>query len=441
VQNVTSPPFRIFLNYRREDTEDAAGRLYDLLAEEFQEDNVFMDVDKIPEGVPFADYISEAVARADVFVAVIGRGWLEARDKNGRLRLDDESDFVRLEIEAALDRGITVIPAFVQSAKPPTASDLPKSLERLAGIQGRTLSADRWAYDSGRLVERLKEIQSERTPPPTTPLTTADDDAADAADVFDTADDGRPSRWQRLLNRFSRRWILILGGVGVVAALAIALWVFWPNLEPDDQTTTPDGQTATLPFEDDFSSDEYDWPNVAEGQVGGRYTNDAYQILAQKAPNQLGVVASPTNAPTAENVRIDVEAEATDGSAVTLGYGYGYGIVCMASDDLDDFYRFTVWPNGLSIHKVVDGDPDLLRDIRLATPAGVKMLQARCVTAPGGGAVDLDFVVNEEASIHYSDDEEPIETGAVGLHAVLGGKIEFGGTVDVRFEDFAASEG
>ena len=162
VQGVTSPPFRIFLSYRREDSQDAAGRLYDQLAVEFGEDSVFIDVDAIPAGVDFVDHINEAVALADVFVALIGGRWLETKDESGRRRLDDESDFVRLELEAALARGIPVIPAFVQSARPLTAADLPESLAKLARIQGQALSHERWRYDSGRLIARLKEIESEK---------------------------------------------------------------------------------------------------------------------------------------------------------------------------------------------------------------------------------------------------------------------------------------
>jgi hypothetical protein len=60
------------------------------------------DVDTIQLGDDFVEKITEAVGACEVLLAVIGSRWLTVTDKNGRRRLDDPADFVRLEIEAAL---------------------------------------------------------------------------------------------------------------------------------------------------------------------------------------------------------------------------------------------------------------------------------------------------------------------------------------------------
>ena len=60
-----------------------------------------MDVDSIPPGVDFRQYLNEAVSRCDALIASIGERWLEIR-LHGLRRLDDPRDFVRIEIEAAL---------------------------------------------------------------------------------------------------------------------------------------------------------------------------------------------------------------------------------------------------------------------------------------------------------------------------------------------------
>jgi hypothetical protein len=70
----------IFISYRRQDTSDVAGRLYDRLTDRFGEDQVFMDVDTIELGVDFAEVITRAVGTCQVLLAVIGLQWLTATE-------------------------------------------------------------------------------------------------------------------------------------------------------------------------------------------------------------------------------------------------------------------------------------------------------------------------------------------------------------------------
>src|SRR5580693_7945944 len=98
----------IFVSYRRQESSHLAGRLSDRLADRFGEGKVFIDVDTIEPGVDFAEEINRAVAACKVLVAVIGPSWLTMADEQGRRRLDDPDDIVRLEIEAALARDVRV---------------------------------------------------------------------------------------------------------------------------------------------------------------------------------------------------------------------------------------------------------------------------------------------------------------------------------------------
>jgi hypothetical protein len=107
---------RIFISYRREDSSGWAGRLYDRLSQRFGGDNVFMDIDTIDPGLDFVEVIQQAVGSCDVLVALIGRHWLTSTDEQGQRRLENPEDFVRLEITAALERNIRVIPALLQGA-------------------------------------------------------------------------------------------------------------------------------------------------------------------------------------------------------------------------------------------------------------------------------------------------------------------------------------
>lgn len=119
---------RIFINYRRGDEPGFAGRLFDRLEQTFASDQLFMDVDNIPAGLDFVRVLEDEVGKCEVLLAVIGRGWLDARDDTGQRRLDSANDFVRIEIESALKLGKRVIPVLAGDAQMPRADDLPESL-------------------------------------------------------------------------------------------------------------------------------------------------------------------------------------------------------------------------------------------------------------------------------------------------------------------------
>src|SRR5206468_10855790 len=124
------PPHQamIAISYRREDSTPVAGRLHDRLRAEFGDENVFMDFDSIPYGVDFREHIKSTLERADVVVAVVGPGWLGGQTDASR-RIDDPSDFVRLEIAGALRRGIPVIPILVDNTPMPKANALPSDMQ------------------------------------------------------------------------------------------------------------------------------------------------------------------------------------------------------------------------------------------------------------------------------------------------------------------------
>ena len=106
----------IFISYRRGDTRGTAGRLYDDLTDRFGSDRVFRDLDAIEPGADYSERIEDFIRSCDVLVAVIGHEWLDARDNEGRRRLEDPEDFVRREIVTALEAQKMVIPVLVEDA-------------------------------------------------------------------------------------------------------------------------------------------------------------------------------------------------------------------------------------------------------------------------------------------------------------------------------------
>jgi hypothetical protein len=165
-----APTGRIFVSYRREETAYPAGWLFDRLSEYFGEGQIFKDVDSIELGDDWIEEINTAVGSCDVLLALIGDQWLTITDEDGRRRLDDPQDFVRLEIEAALERKVRVIPILIDGAAMPRAEELPPSLAKLVRHQALDLSPSRFEFDTSRLIRVLEATVGEvQARPPAKP--------------------------------------------------------------------------------------------------------------------------------------------------------------------------------------------------------------------------------------------------------------------------------
>jgi predicted Zn finger-like uncharacterized protein len=150
---------RIFISYRRGDDPYATHHLRDRLAAHFGADSVFMDVDSIPFGVDFVEHLAGEVQKCNCFVAMIGDRWLDMRSDDGDRRLDDERDFVRIEIESALARRIPVIPVLVGQARMPREKDLPDVLKKLARMNAAEIRAGRdMEGQIARLIHAIEKI-------------------------------------------------------------------------------------------------------------------------------------------------------------------------------------------------------------------------------------------------------------------------------------------
>lgn len=158
----SSTPFSgIFVSYRRDDSSGHAGRLFDNLVSHFGRERIFMDIDTIEPGEDFVSVIENAVGSCDLLIAVIGQNWLRGTT-GGTGRLDDPNDFVRLEIAAALDRDIRVIPVLVQRAAMPLQRDLPDNLTKLARRNAIELSDLRWQNDVEQLITVMDKVLAKR---------------------------------------------------------------------------------------------------------------------------------------------------------------------------------------------------------------------------------------------------------------------------------------
>jgi formylglycine-generating enzyme required for sulfatase activity len=151
---------KIFISYRRDDSAGMAGRLYDRLKARFGRKNVIMDIDAIPLGVDFRERLRRDVDQCNVVLAVVGREWFGRTPEGGR-RLDDPKDYVRVELETALARGIPVIPVLIDKVSMPAEAELPPSL---AGLSYRNAIMVDHGVDfhghADRLIRGIEQVSS-----------------------------------------------------------------------------------------------------------------------------------------------------------------------------------------------------------------------------------------------------------------------------------------
>src|SRR5262249_55425840 len=136
--------------------------IYDRLQRHFGHGSVFMDVDTIPVGADFRQYLRDAVSQCEILLAIIGEQWLEA-SQGGARRLEDPKDFVRIELETALGRGIPVIPVLIGRTTMPLPEQLPPSLADLAYLNAVQVARGRDFHDHvDRLIQGLNHVFEHR---------------------------------------------------------------------------------------------------------------------------------------------------------------------------------------------------------------------------------------------------------------------------------------
>lgn len=165
-------PLRVFINYRRDDTQGLAWGLYWPLAFQFGSDNVFLDNGALRGGDEWLAEIKARIAEADVFLALVGERWQETLDERNR---EQTKDYVAAEIELALLRApaLKVIAVLIDGAKAPRAMNLPNALKGLAEKHVERIRQTCLRDDVGALIARLSEIAEKAgkaIPPPMSDL-------------------------------------------------------------------------------------------------------------------------------------------------------------------------------------------------------------------------------------------------------------------------------
>jgi len=154
---------RVFVSYRRADTQSHDNGLSDGLRRRLPGSRVFMDLDDIPIGVDFVEHIRGEIRQCHVVLVLIGQDWLNSHVEANARRLDDPADFVRLEIESSLTHpNVVVVPVLVEGARMPAAAQLPAPLSKLARLQSFTLDDEEWTFGLDRLSSGIRHLWAQQ---------------------------------------------------------------------------------------------------------------------------------------------------------------------------------------------------------------------------------------------------------------------------------------
>jgi hypothetical protein len=238
---------RVTISYRRDDSLDITGRIFDRLAGHFGREAVFRDIDNIPPGADFRRHIDRVLNDSDIVLAIVGPRWIGPDDEQRRLA--SPADPVRLEIETALRLKKPLIPVLVSHAVMPHSDALPDSLNDFAYHNAVQIdSGQDFEVHVGRLIramERILRIDEEREADGTNHGVTATIETAPSMEMPKAEP---PVAWVvppggRIVavNR-NVRWAIGLGVVVMLGAIGGGSW--WVFVEQPAEMARLEGPAA-----------------------------------------------------------------------------------------------------------------------------------------------------------------------------------------------------
>ena len=150
---------RIFISYRRQDSEAAVGRMFDRLIDRFMPEEVFMDTAKLQAGDEFRARIEDEIRKSSIMLVMIGPRWTKLFHQRNPGDSGNHDDMVRFEIETAIKQGIAIIPVAVDQEGFPRPENLPGILQLVVESSGETRAKWRsFEHDLGELMAAIVEL-------------------------------------------------------------------------------------------------------------------------------------------------------------------------------------------------------------------------------------------------------------------------------------------
>jgi hypothetical protein len=446
---------------------------------------VVKDVDSIQLGNDFAQVIAAAVTSCDVLLALIGHQWLAAAA--------GPADYVPVEIESALSRGIRVIPVLVDGARMPTAAELPPGLAMLAQQPPLSLGAANPEGDVSRLVQALDQSIAARSAQwqgtqagqaQNQPTVTGMAPSWGAPAIYASPSEPRPAQPgpahsgprhtgpahsgpvpTRRMRRRPNTWVIALVlGVAVVAAIVafIAIPSGHPassassssaasspaggsrnNASPKPSNSPSPSAAAKVLLADDFSTNKAGWVDDAHASAGA-YTGSGAYRLSVTGYNGQSELARPSSAGSGLSgvtpLNLDASVDVRTLSGATQGYGLG---LAFRGDGNGDLYAFLIEDHAVAIQKWVgtgaritgEPAPVSVSDLHVGSSG---RLRAVATTIDGGQAVHLELWLNGKKLIDYTDRDQPYTRGYMGLY--VESISDSPSTAAAEFDNFTAAQ-
>ena len=159
----------IFLSYRRSDSQDITQLIHAWLIGRYPQDTFFLDITSIDPGKDFRAAIEEAIIGSQLVFVIIGQKWRE--NEFGVNMAENPSDSVRFEVEMAIRHNKPVIPLLVNSARMPTAQELPATLTNFSYTNAMVITSQTFSQDM-EAVGKVKEHFAPAPQPHTSALPT-----------------------------------------------------------------------------------------------------------------------------------------------------------------------------------------------------------------------------------------------------------------------------
>jgi len=149
---------KIFISYRRVDSQAMAKLIQLSLAKRFGKKNVFLDTSTLTVGL-WWQQIQKALHQADIVVVVIGPKW----ESEIQRRLNHPDDYVREEVKIAIRENKTIVLAFVDGVKGVDKTILPNGIQSLPDYEGFEILQGK-LYDAS-VNELIKHLPKKRPLP------------------------------------------------------------------------------------------------------------------------------------------------------------------------------------------------------------------------------------------------------------------------------------
>lgn len=223
---------KIIVSYRRSDAA-MAGRIFDRLVQHFGKTSLFIDIDNVPFGVDFRKHIDDALRFSDLLIAIVGQKWLGVQ-ADGKPRIMNEADPVRVELDTALRRDITILPVLLDGTSMPNPAELPENIRDFAYRNALEVESGRdFNVHIERLIRAIEQILGVKAKAP-------------QGSVSPLLGPVRPTKkgWVKAL-------ALGLAGLIIAAGVGTAGWL-WLAQDKKEEIKGPDGRAVPQAFCDDL---------------------------------------------------------------------------------------------------------------------------------------------------------------------------------------------